>query len=199
MSVSQANGEDATIYKVVVNHEEQYSIWPDHRENPRGWSEVGVRGTKAECLAHIESVWTDMRPLSLRRAMEAAAAAPVVEPVEESVEPLEESLPVRLSGDQHPVELNLGTTRTIETLLRQVDTGYVHVHFTATRGGTTLAVPLESGVAERIKAATTQGADTVQVSGALTLDYVPVRCVADIDLATLAGTGRLEISESPAS
>lgn len=62
--------EDTTTYTVVVNHEEQYSIWPAHREVPLGWREVGVRGTKAECLAHIEQVWTDMRPLSLRRAMD---------------------------------------------------------------------------------------------------------------------------------
>jgi MbtH protein len=62
--------EDKTVYKVVVNHEEQYSIWPAERESPNGWNEVGKVGTKAECLAHIKTVWTDMRPLSLRRRME---------------------------------------------------------------------------------------------------------------------------------
>jgi MbtH protein len=61
--------EDKTIYKVVVNHEEQYSIWPSHKENPLGWNEVGKKGTKNECLAYIKEVWTDMRPLSLRIAM----------------------------------------------------------------------------------------------------------------------------------
>ena len=66
--------EDSTIYKVVVNHEEQYSIWPADRENALGWNDVGVSGTKAECLAHIKEVWTDMRPLSLRKKMEAASA-----------------------------------------------------------------------------------------------------------------------------
>lgn len=64
--------EDATTCKVVVNHEEQYSIWPAHRENALGWREVGKSGTKAECLAYIQEVWTDMRPLSLRKQMEAA-------------------------------------------------------------------------------------------------------------------------------
>ena len=67
--------EDATIYKVVVNHEEQYSIWPADRENALGWNDAGKQGTKAECLAYIEEVWTDMRPLSLRKKMEAAAQA----------------------------------------------------------------------------------------------------------------------------
>jgi len=58
--------EDQTIYKVVVNHEEQYSIWPADRENPPGWRDAGKQGPKAECLAHIKTVWIDMRPLSLR-------------------------------------------------------------------------------------------------------------------------------------
>jgi MbtH protein len=62
--------EDRMIYKVVVNHEEQYSIWPAERENPLGWRDAGKSGLKAECLAYIEAVWTDMRPLSLRMKME---------------------------------------------------------------------------------------------------------------------------------
>ncbi len=62
--------EDLTRYRVVLNHEEQYSIWPADRENPLGWSDAGKSGTKAECLAFIKEVWTDMRPLSVRRLME---------------------------------------------------------------------------------------------------------------------------------
>lgn len=58
-------------YTVVVNDEEQFSLWPADREIPPGWREDGTRGSKEECLAHIEAVWTDMRPLSLRRRMEA--------------------------------------------------------------------------------------------------------------------------------
>jgi MbtH protein len=61
--------EDTRIYKVVVNHEEQYSIWFADREPPLGWKEVGKSGLKAECLAYIKEVWTDMRPLSLREKM----------------------------------------------------------------------------------------------------------------------------------
>ena len=66
--------EDTTIYTVVVNHEEQYSIWPAGRDLPLGWKMVGKQGAKEECLAYIEEVWTDMRPLSLRKQMEMAAA-----------------------------------------------------------------------------------------------------------------------------
>jgi len=61
--------EDKTIYKVVLNHEEQYSIWPAHRENALGWKDAGKSGPKEECLAYIKEVWTDMRPLSLRKKM----------------------------------------------------------------------------------------------------------------------------------
>jgi MbtH protein len=68
--MSRDEREDHTIYKVVVNQEEQYSIWPAHREIPLGWTAVGKQGTKEECLAYIEEVWTDMRPLSLRKKME---------------------------------------------------------------------------------------------------------------------------------
>jgi len=55
-----------TIYKVVVNHEEQYSIWPADRENPLGWRDAGKKGTQEECQNYIREVWTDMRPLSIR-------------------------------------------------------------------------------------------------------------------------------------
>jgi MbtH protein len=52
---------------VVINHEEQYSIWPAGRDTPAGWREAGVSGSKDDCLAHIRREWTDLRPLSVRR------------------------------------------------------------------------------------------------------------------------------------
>jgi MbtH protein len=74
-AMSAEEREDTTIYKVVVNHEEQYSIWPAHRENALGWKDAGKTGTKEECLAYIKEVWTDMRPLSLRKRMEEMAGS----------------------------------------------------------------------------------------------------------------------------
>jgi len=68
--MNRNEGEDSRIYKVVMNHEEQYSIWPADRENAPGWRDTGKSGTKAECLAYIKEVWTDMRPLSLGKQME---------------------------------------------------------------------------------------------------------------------------------
>lgn len=65
---------DDVTFQVVVNHEEQFSIWPGFKEIPAGWTAVGVTGSKQECLAHIDRHWTDMRPLSLRRHMEQQAS-----------------------------------------------------------------------------------------------------------------------------
>jgi MbtH protein len=65
--MNQGDNEDSKTYRVVVNHEEQYSLWPVHKDVPAGWRDAGKQGLKAECLAFIEEVWTDMRPLSLRQ------------------------------------------------------------------------------------------------------------------------------------
>ncbi len=64
--------EDTREYQVVINHEEQYSIWLANREPPNGWRKVGTKGSKRECLEYIKSVWTDLRPLSLRKALESS-------------------------------------------------------------------------------------------------------------------------------
>ena len=61
--------QDTKHYVVVVNHEEQYSIWLADRAIPAGWRALEKRGPKADCLQYITEVWTDMRPLSLRKAM----------------------------------------------------------------------------------------------------------------------------------
>jgi MbtH protein len=71
----EAGTEDVRPYLVVVNDEEQYSVWLAERELPTGWKAVGRSGTKDECLQHFGEVWTDMRPLSLRNAMTGTAAA----------------------------------------------------------------------------------------------------------------------------
>ena len=64
--MSNQDQEDTTIYRVVLNHEEQYSIWPEDMPNPLGWNDAGKTGLKPECLAFVKEVWTDMRPSSLR-------------------------------------------------------------------------------------------------------------------------------------
>lgn len=68
--MSADDSDTNASFKVVVNHEGQYSIWPAERENPIGWSDAGKSGSKAECLAYIKEVWTDMRPFTLRKSMD---------------------------------------------------------------------------------------------------------------------------------
>jgi MbtH protein len=65
--MNRSDEEDNQIYKVVINHEEQYSIWPAGYQNPSGWVDAGKNGSKFECLAYVNEVWSDMRPLSLRK------------------------------------------------------------------------------------------------------------------------------------
>jgi MbtH protein len=72
MAVQNQSSEE--MFLVVVNDEEQYSIWRDDKSVPAGWKAVGKRGPKAECLQYIEDVWTDMRPRSLRERMAVASA-----------------------------------------------------------------------------------------------------------------------------
>jgi MbtH protein len=68
--MTEEDNDAQRIYRVVVNHEEQYSIWPADRQPPVGWRDIGKTGPKPECLAYIREVWTDMRPLSLRQRMD---------------------------------------------------------------------------------------------------------------------------------
>ncbi|MEM7254209.1 MAG: MbtH family protein [Pseudomonadota bacterium] len=69
MAMAFEEEDDGLTYLVVINHEEQYSVWPEYREIPNGWKAVGKSGSKSECLTYIDEVWTDMRPLSLRKKL----------------------------------------------------------------------------------------------------------------------------------
>jgi uncharacterized protein YbdZ (MbtH family) len=191
--------EDTTIYKVVMNHEEQYSIWPADRENPLGWQDAGPSGPKAECLAYIQEVWTDMRPLSLRKRMEEDARhrEQVPTPLPESVPAATENttrddLVQRLCAGEHPVEVGLRPEKSAQALKECIDRGYVHIKFVATKGGTELGVRLDHAATDLRQADFARQSGQVHLVGGLTLNYVKVRCVADIDLATLTGQGHLE-------
>jgi len=183
-------GAEQEIIRVVVNHEAQYSIWPVDRECPPGWSDAGKSGTKAECLAYIEEVWTDMRPLSLRREMERLAAQPArLSSVSAQPQPVDarDELVSYLSTGDHPIE---ATARSGEDFLKRVESGYVYMKFTDTRGGTELGVKVDW------KATNIGAADEhdrkVHVAGDLTLNYRKVRLVADVQVNTLRGVGRLQ-------
>jgi len=184
--------EDTTIYKVVINHEEQYSIWPEYKENPLGWKDVGKVGPKADCLAYIKEVWTDMRPLSLRKKMEEMAKNPPPQPPQpDPNRAREKSLVDRLCEGDHPVEVGLRPEKTVKLFKEAIDRSYVHVKFTKTRGGTELGVRLNRDSCDFSLADFENGAGSVHIEGELTLDYVKVKCIADIDLNTLEGKGHL--------
>jgi len=192
MTWNDVEREDTLIYTVVVNHEEQYSIWPGHKEIPLGWKQVGKTGLKAECLAYIKEVWTDMRPSSLRRKMEELAEArPLSPPVRNLDGPRENSLVNCLCEGFHPVEVGM-RTGTIKLFKEAIDRNYIHVKFTQTQGGTELGLRLKRDTSDLSGGDFENGAGIVHIEGSLTLDYVKVKCAADIDLSTLKGTGRLE-------
>jgi uncharacterized protein YbdZ (MbtH family) len=192
MSWNDTDREDTTIYKVVMNHEEQYSIWPEYKENPLGWKDVGNIGPKADCLAYIKEVWTDMRPLSLRKKMEELAKNPPPQPPPpDANKPREKSLVDRLTEGDYPVEVGLRPERTVKLFKDAIDRDYVHIKFTGTRGGTEIGVRLDREASDFTKADFENGSGTVHIEGGLTLDYVKVKCVADIDLKSLEGTGHL--------
>jgi len=190
--------EDKTIYKVVVNHEEQYSIWPEYRENPAGWNDAGKVGPKAECLAYIKEVWTDMRPLSLRKKMEEMAKNPPPPPPVDTT-PRGPSLVDRLCMGDHHVVVSQRPEPTAKALKEAIDNGYVHIKFTETQGGTELGFKLDKEASNLSGANFEAGAGKVRLVGGLTLDYTKVRCIAEIDLGTLEGQGHLEKVEAAAA
>lgn len=199
MSLNDSDREDTTIYKAVVNDEEQYSIWPADRENPLGWHDAGKSGLKAEVLEYIKEVWTDMRPLSLRKRMEEMAKNPPPPPPAPSSEPRPSGndLVQRLSEGDHPVEASLRPEKTVQIFKERIDLGHLHIKFTDTKGGTELGVRLDKDASDLSKADFEAGKGTAHLEGKLTLNYVPVRCIVDIDLTSLAGQGRL-VTESVA-
>ena len=190
--------EDKTIYKVVVNHEEQYSIWPEYRENPAGWNDAGKVGPKAECLAYIKEVWTDMRPLSLRKKMEEMAKNPPPPPPADTT-PKGPSLVDRLCADDHRVVVSQRPEPTVNGLQEAIDSGYVRIKFTETKGGTELGFKLDKEASDLSGANFENGTGKVRLVGGLTLDYNRVRCIAEIDLSTLEGQGHLEKVEAAAA
>jgi uncharacterized protein YbdZ (MbtH family) len=190
MTWNDPEGEDTTVYKIVTNHEEQYSIWPDHKEIPQGWKHAGKTGLKPECRAWIKEVWTDMQPLSLRKRIEDFANSPRP-PRRDLNTRRTKSLVERLCEGDHPVEIALRPESGAKALKEAIDRGYIRIRFTQTMGGTELGFPLDRDTSDFSEADVENGKGTIHLEGNLTLDYVKVKCVTDIDLRTLNGKGSL--------
>ena len=170
--------EDTTVYKVVVNHEEQYSIWPADREMPLGWNDVGKSGRKVECLAHIEEVWTDMRPLSLRRKMEEDARKAREEVAE-------------FTKGEHEVRVGW-LQASISQIEDALDRGFLALTFLGAQGAQEVGVIVDRDATRLVRAGPGEESGSLHVEGSGRIYAVgEFECVADLDLTTRKGTGRL--------
>jgi uncharacterized protein YbdZ (MbtH family) len=176
------------LYQVVRNDEEQYSIWRTGSAPPEGWHAVGFEGDRDACLAHIEEVWTDLRPLSLRQALAEPRTKPPVPPG-----PTGPTLVSRLCASEQPVKVVLRPEPSLERLRSALSREYVQLLFSSTDGGTEVGIRLSAPGAIDLSAADmTAGTGTAQLIGNLVLDFEPLRCIARIDVTTLTGQARLE-------
>jgi hypothetical protein len=98
----------------------------------------------------------------------------------------------RLSQGEHPVEASLRPDRTAQALKECIDQGYVHIKFTGTKGGTELGIQLDTQATQLDQADFSQATGSAHLVGNLTLNGVPVQCIAHLDLSTLAGQGHLQ-------
>ena len=183
-------------YRVVVNDEEQYSIWAEDKKLPAGWHAEGLVGSKEACLDHIEKVWTDMRPKSLREQLASGDLESDVLPPPPDDEP-DTSLVERLSEGSHPVVVagvgDRSEAEAGERFRQRLDRGHASVLFTGTQGGTELGLRFDPGSIDRSGCDFAGRSGELALTGELNLDGVDVRCEVDISLAELAGTGRLVI------
>lgn len=178
--------EQAPSYYVVVNHEEQYSIWAD-AEPPAGWRVVTGPRTRDECLTHIEATWTDMRPLSARRPPPSTAPG---EPEE-----LGPSLVEVLTAREHAMALELldpDLTEPTARLRERLRHGSIHVSLPDSSPGTLLAVELGEHACRELVSGLDDGRTTLELEGRIVLDGVPLTTRARIDVSTLRGHARFE-------
>ena len=181
--------EDTTTYKVIVNHEEQYAIWPEFKEIPSGWRYGDKTGTKTDCLAHIKEIWVDMRPLSVRQQMaQPQTAAATTAPVDQTDPP---TLVDRLCDGMHTVQIELRPEKTVQLFRESLARDHVPIKFTGTNGGSEFGIKLDKAACDFSNVDLDNGWGTAHLEGGLSVDFVPVRCVVDIDLPSLEGSGCL--------
>lgn len=190
---SMAPTEDTLLYDVVINREEEYSIWRAGKRMPAGWRAVGIRGHKQDCLSAIERIWQDMRPLSLRRFMAElplhAANLSIPQPCDSTDG--QPDLVDRLSQGEHPVKLVLNGDHPREMFRNCLDLGYARVCFTQTHGQTTFSLTLDD---TQTRTQMMPGSDQAyaHLVGHINIDGKACICVLDINLASFTGLGRLQ-------
>jgi uncharacterized protein YbdZ (MbtH family) len=187
--MADETNDERTPYVVVINDDEQYSIWRRDRPLPAGWREVGFEAGRTECLAHIEQVWTDMRPLTVRRALSSAKAH--VEIVEEGRRSGgKNDLVIRLEKEQ-PISLVAHPSESGEELKEQLERRRLYVRFDAT--GTELGFRLSDDAVATAMAAVHRQQEPIPLEGELVLNFERVRFVGSLHVRSLKGLGRLEI------
>jgi uncharacterized protein YbdZ (MbtH family) len=171
-------------FRVVINHEGQYSLWPTYRERPRGWEDAGCRGTRDQCLDFIEREWRDMRPRSLIAQLES---------VVDGAQPADEAcvMPPLVERLQRTQRVELARLHTIAELAEQIERGFVFVRFVETQGGTELGFELDRAASDLSGVDWEARRGQLKLSGTLTLDFEPVRVCARINLASADGEGEL--------
>lgn len=191
--MTNVKDETSISYRVVKNHEEQYSIWPTGKDLPLGWLDAGFDGSKQSCLDHIETVWTDMRPLSLRKQMEALAKESPSKDGSDTSVVAGPSLVERLSVGDHDVRMMLRPDRSLSALRAAVDRGFVQIEFINTKGGTTVGFPIDLELSNTSKMRDESGKGDIQLVGFFTLNFQKVKCIANISLQSFDGKGKLEL------
>lgn len=183
------------IYTVVLNIEEQYSIWPTFKNVPSGWQEIGVKGSKDFCLEHIKEVWKDMRPLSLRKKMDERKNA--WEEKKQStlsssiMKPLQSRTVSFLTQGWHPISCK-SIYNSCQDVREAIAKHHFHLTFLDTEGQTCLSMTLNPQKTLLEEADFETGTGMIQLEGNLTLDFVKVKCLARITLPSLEGEGTLE-------
>ncbi len=189
MTWKDCETEDRTTYKVIVNQEEQYAVWPEYKDIPAGWRYGDKAGTKADCLAYIKEVWVDMRPLSLRQKMAQRATSPPPPGEINRAEP--RSLVDRLCEGVHAVQIELRPEKTVKFFRESLARDHVAIKFTETKGESEFGIKLDKGACDLSNADFDNGLGTAHLEGGLLVDFVPVKCVVEVDLQSLEGSGRL--------
>jgi len=177
---SDEEQEDSRPYKVVLNHEEQYSIWLVERENPPGWRDSGMIGSKAECLKYIDDVWTDMRPLSLRLKMEEDAR-------------LMGLAFGRLLQAEHQVVIPWPRAVS-DDIQSSMKCGFLPIAFIEVPDLPPIGLTLNQEATDVSQADFSTDTGVIHVEGTGAVYAVgQVHCVATIDLATKTGKGRIQL------
>lgn len=186
MTWNDRQTEDTTTYKVIVNEEEQYAIWPEYKEIPTGWKHGDKAGAKTDCLAYIQETWIDMRPLSVRQKIaQQIPARPSADQVESP------TLVERLCEGRHAVEITLRPEKNVQRFKETLNRDHVPVKFTETKGGSEFGIKLDKAACDFSNVDLDNGWGTAHLEGRLSIDFVPVKCVVDIDLPSFEGSGCL--------